>query len=337
MKSTFIEFKPQMSQLIRTLYVDLTNDRNSVISEIDLLSLQLQKVLNNNDVIHYAKKPIPVSRASNVVIQERIEELKGYPVKFQTTQLASVYSANEILQSIEGLAIQLENAGVHLIQSGLISIDNICKLTYDQNGCITKTNPDLGLNGINALELIAGICAQDFGLVIERNAKLIYLYSSARYEKTPKHVENGFDYFVGENFLEWHRRIPCWGSTLASFFELMYQAFKQNKLDSLIVDLQGRNFYTDGKIVVQRFERDYAVPLSTIEGYVNGMIVFADSLFKNINSEKPSFFDGKHLEIKSPRTFNHNFNLITHPTFQHHPFGMRDENGKLPLLIKCKK
>lgn len=334
MNTTFIEFNSQISIPTRSLYVDLMRDKDVIIEDINLLIKKLQMMIANDHVIRPTKKPIPVSRASDKAIQERIDELKRYPVKFQTTQLAISYSETEIIQSIEGLAIRLENAGVHLIQPGVIVINDLCKLEYDQNGCITRSNPDIGLCGINALELIAGVCAQDFGLVIERNTKLIYLYGSARYEKTPKHVESGFDYFVGEDFLEWHRRIPHWGATLAIFFELMYLAFKQNKLDSLIVDLKGRNLYTDGKIVVRRYERDYALTLPTMEGDTIGIIVFADSLFKNNNDEIHPFFGGKHVEIKSPREFSNNFHLVTHAAFQHHPFGIRDESGAL-LLEPC--
>lgn len=334
MKTSFLEFQPQASRPVRALYLDLIGDKQKIIADINQLSTQLQKVLTGDNVIHHAKKPIPISRATDDAIYERIEELKGHSVKFQTTQLAEYHTGNEVLLSLEGLAIQLENAGVHLIKRGLITIKDLCTVHYDKNGLIHKTEPDLGLAGINALEVIAGICAQDFGLIIERDGILVYLYGSARYEKTPKHVESGFDYFLGEEFLEWHRRIPVWGSTLATLFERMYLAFKQDELDLLIVDLKGRNLYTDGKLLVRRYERDYAVPLPTLSGDTIGMIVFADSLFKNINDEGRPFFGGKHLYIKSPREFNNNFHIIMHAAFQHHPFGMRDENGTSPSLPK---
>jgi hypothetical protein len=84
--------------------------------------------------------------------------------------------------------------------------------------------------------------------------------------------------------------------------------------------------------VVRRYERDYALPLPTLEGNIVGMIVFADSLFKNINDETRPFFGGKHLVIKSPREFQDNFHIITHAAFCHHPFGIRDQNGTTPSL-----
>lgn len=332
MNITFDQFKPQALFPARALYLDLIGDKEQVMMDIQHLSEQLLKLQSGASVIQASKKPIPISRANDQAINERINELKGHPVRFKTTQIATHTTSEEIVRSIEALAIQLENAGVHYLQHGLIEINDLCTLYYDDHGYVIKTLPDLGLNGCNALEVIAGVCAQDFGLVIDRDGVLIYLYGSARYEKTPKHVENGYDYFVGENFLEWHRRIPVWGPSLARLFERMYSAFKQNHFDLLLVDLKGRHLYTDGNLVVRRYERDYALPLLTQDGETVGMTVFADSFFKNINDELRPFFGGKHLVITSPREFYDHFHAITHNAFRHHPFGMRDENGVSPCL-----
>lgn len=333
MKTTFVPFHPQVSRPVRGLYLDLMADKEIVMKDIDQLSTQLQGVLVEKNAIHFTKMPLPVSRATDEAIQERIDELKCHPVKFQTTQLDKNHTGHEIVRSVEGLAILLENAGVQLVKRGLIIIKDLCSMHYDENGRITKTEPDIGLVNSNALEVVAGICAQDLGLIIERDGVLVYLYGSSRYEKTPKHVETGYDYFIGEDFLEWHRRIPVWGQNLATLFERMYLAFKSDKFDSLVVDLKGRNLYTDGNLVVRRYERDYALPLPTLEGDTTGMIVFADSLFKNINDEVHPFFGGKHLNIKSPREFSDNFHIITHAAFQHHPLGIRDKNGRPTLPI----
>lgn len=334
MKPIFIPFKPQNLLPARSLYLNLISDKKLIMDDIHSLSQVLQMVLTGDHFIEYTKKPIPVSRATDQAIYERIEELKGYSVPFQTTQLAKYYSPDEMIQAVEGLALQLKNAGVHLIKRGLIIIKNICTLRYNNNGCISKSEPDLGIVGINVLELIAGICAQDFGLVMERHGVLIYFYSSARYEKTPKHVENGFDYFVGEPFIEWHRRIPTWGPVLAALFEDMYMALKQKSLDSFIVDLKGRHQYTNGELILKRYERDYVLPLPTLEGQIIGMIVFADSLFMNINDKLNPLASGKYLHIESPREFHQHFRVIIDAGFRHHPFGIRDKHGISPSSPK---
>jgi hypothetical protein len=328
----FTELQPQPLQVMRSLYVNLINAKDIVMSDMIKLSTQLQNRIDGKENIMQTKQPLCISRATDQAIAERIQELKGEKVPFQTTQLAHDKRGIEVRQALEGLALQLKNAGVNLISPCYIDIRDFCTLHYDEDGIIKTTSCQPDLIGLNALEVVAGIAAQDFGLVIERENKLIYFYGSARYEKTPKHVETGYDYFLGEDFLEWHRRIPVWGETLAELFKRLYLAFQNDRVDSLVIDLKGRHHYTDGLLTVQRYERDYALPLKTIEGKLNGMIVFADSLFKNINDELSPFFGGKHLLITSPRAFHEAFHIIKHDTFYHHPAGIRNSKGESPLL-----
>lgn len=327
METKFIPFQPQPMTLSRSLYLNLINEKDFVLNDIRELHQQFGAVLNGKETIPFSQQPKPISRATNQAIQERFAEIKGQTVSFKTTQLAKDYTDNEIVLALEGLAQQIESAGVKFIKPGLIVIDAICTLHYDSQGQIISTEPDLGLNGYHALEMIAGICAQDFGLVIERNNALIYLYGSARYEKTPKNIHNGFDHFLGEDFLEWHRRILGVGPILANLFHSMYQLFKKNQFDQLIVDLTGRNLYTNGQYIIKRYERDYVLPLLTANGKVAGMTVFADSLFKDINDKVCPLFDGKFLQISSPLQFHDCFTIMTSENFQPHPIGMRDKNA----------
>ncbi len=309
----------------RSIYINLTNRREQVIKEINALHEQLNNAISQSEPIPVSEKSQPISRAHDEAISERIHEMKHRNVRFQTTQLIAHYQYFELVNATEGLAIQLKDAGVNLIKPGHIIIRDLCELHYDQAGLITKTNPDLGLNQLPAIELIAGLCAQDFGLILEKDNSLIYFYSSARFEKTPKHIENGFDHFLGQDFLEWHKRIPVWGETLSRFFSTLYLAFKSNELDIFIADLKGRNLYTDGMLTVQRYERDYALPLVDPTGKIIGLTTFADSFFIDINNTQQTFEENTYLNITSPRAFNEQFRVIKNEKFHHHPTGMRDK------------
>lgn len=322
MKTKFIRFQPQPLISNRSLYLNLINDRRLVINDINALYQTLEDVIKKNSTVPASQQPIAISRATDQAIQERFAEIKGAAISFKTTQVAEHYTDKEMLSALEGLVKQIEPAGVKLVKPGMIIINDICTLYYDQQGKVSRTEPEIGLNGYLALEIVAGICAQDFGLIIERDHTLIYLYGSARYEKTPKNITNGFDYFLGEDFLEWHRRIPGIGPTLANLFASMYQAFKKDQFDQLIVDLTGRNLYTNSEFKIKRYERDYALPLLVSEQVV-GMTVFADSLFKNVDDGNGSFLDGHFLEINSPVEFHNSFRLIIPDNFQPHPEGMR--------------
>lgn len=327
MQTCFIEFIPQKPLPYRSLYLDLIGDKEKVINDIKNLLASLINVNARQKTIAFDKKSQPISRASDKTIYERITELRAQKLSYRTSQLAANYSSDDLMKATEGLAIQLQNAGVNFLQKGVINIENFATIFYDNEGCITRSEPEQSINGLKALELIAGFCAQDFGLIIDTRAELIYLYGSARFEKTPKHIDHGYDYFVGENFLEWHRRIPTWGHDLASLFEQLYFAFQAHLLDLLIVDLKGRNLYTNGELIVRRYERDYALPLCTNDGNIIGLTVFADSFFKNINDELRPFFGGKILAIESAMEFNDHFKVIKHAAFKHHPFGMRQQDG----------
>lgn len=335
MKVHFVDCLPQISRKSRSLYVDLMNNPDEVVKTIEKISVLLANVQSGNASVTVKDAPVPIIRATHQMIEERINELKGGHVSFRTTQIGSSCSSQECLDAIEGLSIHLESIGIHYLCAGEIDIKNFCKVLYDDSGLIIKTVPDLGLGGLNTLELIAGFCQQDFGLVFERNSNLIYIYGSARYEKTPKHVDSGYDYFLDEDFLEWHKRIPKWGNILANLFEKLYQSFQDDQLDLFIVDLKGRNTYTNGKVTVQRYERDYAMPLRNRKAETKGMIVFADSLFKNISEAPHTFTKGKYLKIDSPRAFHQSFHIIKSEKFTHHPFGIRDLSGKLPVKHKA--
>lgn len=308
---------------MRHMSLNLIDKREIVLTNIEKLTQQLDELLINKRIINSELLPTPITRAPASYFTERIEELKGITYSFKTSQLPCQYTSRQMISALEGLAVALEDIGIQLIQSGVITIADYGTIFYDETGIISRTEPELGLTGLNAIEVLAGVVGQDFGLIIKHHQTLIYFYSSARFEKTPKHVETGYDYFVGEDFLEWHRRIPTWGEILANMLDKLFQAFCQQKLDLLSIDLKGRHVYTNEKVRVCRYERDYAVPLR-LSGETIGMIVFADSLFKPVD-EKLSFTKGKHLQIDSPRQFHQQFKIIKHEQFAHHPFGMREK------------
>lgn len=320
---------------VKSLYLNLMDDKKVVMNNIHSLTQKLEQLFAGLELIEPEFNPIPIKRATDISIYERLQELRGETVKFKTTQLASEHTSDEILSAIEGLSIQINHAGVEFIKPGEVFVKDLGKICYDTDGRIINSASSYALDNLPVLEVIAGICKQDFGLVIQRGATLIYLYGSARFEKTPKHVKTGFDYFLGEDFYEWHRRIPYWGDSLEKLFRQLYLNFKMGKLDSFIVDLKGRHSYTNNEVVVQRYERDYALPLKTSSGQVLGLTVFADSLFKNVDNKLNPFEGGTHLVIDSPVAFHEHFQLVENEQLQHHPFGMRNENGELPNVMRA--
>ncbi len=146
---------------------------------------------------------------------------------------------------------------------------------------------------------------QDFAFCAFRGDKLMYVFESSIYEKTPKDALTGENIFLGQDLIEFHTKNKNFGPLFPEIFGNLLQNFRENKLDELVIDLRGSKVYTDGTQFVKRFERDYATPVLR-DGELKGMLVSADVFFQDVN-EKGHPFQGAPV-------INHDYNF--HKIFQ---------------------
>lgn len=123
---------------------------------------------------------------------------------------------------------------------------------------------------------------QDFAFCAFRGDKLMYLFESSIYEKTPKNALTGENPFLGQDLIEFHTKNKNFGPLFPEIFGNLLQNFRENKLDELVIDLRGSKIYTDGTQHVRRFERDYATAIRR-DGELKGMLVSADVFFQDVN------------------------------------------------------
>jgi hypothetical protein len=150
---------------------------------------------------------------------------------------------------------------------------------------------------------------QDFGVVIKKDEKLVYTFDSAMFEKTPKDIVTGINYFLGRDLMEFHTRGPNFGTRMPGIFQNLVEALRTNKIDHLVVDLPGANVYSDGKSQVRRFERDFVTPMK-VESDLDGFIVYTDVFFQDVNEPITPYNGGEFLDIKDPKKFHQEFKVI---------------------------
>ncbi|MBP0607667.1 MULTISPECIES: hypothetical protein [Burkholderia] len=171
----------------------------------------------------------------------------------------------ESAQAARGIALTLAHADVALTSANEIGIPDFGTFEFTDAGLVSSCDQFPEAVGHDALHFVGCFIEQDFGVLTRRNDDLYYTYICTNYEKTPKNVDTGVDGFVGENFLEWHRRIFN-AEPLHDFLSAVHRASGKNLLDMLMIDLRRRHLYTDGKSVVQRYERDFVMPLKELNG-----------------------------------------------------------------------
>ncbi|MGZ3437868.1 MAG: hypothetical protein ACXVDD_00040 [Polyangia bacterium] len=307
----------------RALHIDIIGALADVRDRFGVLRARLQRALASGEAIEtVADAPSPFARAGGRSTEDKLAELGGRPGRFRYAQLDAAAGGAETVAALEGIVPYYGASGLQLVEPGLLRIDGFGDVRYDATGRVVAS-PLPSLSACNVLQLAAAFIEQDFGVVIERGAQMVYLFDCSRFEKTPKNVDTGENTFIGEDFFEWHHRIPGFGPFLAGTFRDLDQAFRRRLVDLLWVELRGRNLYTDGEHVVQRYERDYVVPLWSQRDEYVGLGVFADVFFKSQSDEQRPWNGGQHLYVDSPADFHQRFQVIKHAAFKPHPGGIR--------------
>jgi hypothetical protein len=308
----------------RSLFIDLIGPRSEVLERLTALNDQLERAVAHPRVLVPVATPVPFRLADERTVADRVAELSGAPVPYAMAQLEPGFVAAETIRAAQGIARFYEEIELGPSRA---KIGARASLSWDAAGRISECVEYPTLVGCNVLLALACFLEQDFGTVVRRAQSLVYICECSEFEKTPKQVDSGANGFLGTDFLEWHRRIPGYGLLLASIFARADELFSKDQLDMLVVDLRGRHLYTDGKLIVRRYERDYAVPLRDASGAYVGLNVFADVLVGDINELRHPLAGGPHLHIVSPITFNRSFGVIRHAAFAEHPIGMRNPDG----------
>jgi hypothetical protein len=252
------------------------------------------------------------------------EVSRGPEGNFAMYGVDSTVPARDLFAAAVALVPYFSAAGIRQADSNRFGIEGFGQVEVDAEGKVTAAPEIPGVVGKPLLAVIAAFSAQDFGAVIRQPAGLRYAFDCSAFEKTPKDVDSGHNHYVGLDFLEWHRRIPKLGKPLADLFERLDQQFSAGVLDLFTIDLRGRNLYTDGKLVLHRYERDYVLPLRhPTAGYL-GFVNFADVFMKEPGEERRPQDGGSYFEVGCPRQFHRQFPVIKHAAFRPHPTGMRE-------------
>jgi hypothetical protein len=319
------ESAPATVKQQRSLYIDLIGDRSEVTDRLGALGEQVSHVRANPRTVVAAPAPYPFRLSENQTLLDRVAELAGASVPYAMSQLAPGVTPGEQIDIVDGVCRYFAQITADT-RAGCIDIAGRTRVVFDGEAKVSDSGYS-GLAGRDLLPACACFIDQDFGIVLRRPSGLFYVYESSEFEKTPKRVEGGENNFLGNDFLEWHRRIPHYGLPLASIFERVDALFADELLDMLVVDLRGRHLYGDGEILVRRYERDYVVPLHNRDGQYVGMAVFADLFIQDINTLRNPLSGGKYLVVESPLLFNQRFQVVKHAGFREHPSGVRSADG----------
>lgn len=313
----------------RSVFVDLIGTRVEVLERLAALDEQLERALVNPKILARRATPHPYKLADARTRADRIAELAGTPVPYEMAQLERNPRAAETIRVAEAIAKHYSD--FMAVESGRISIRSVAELTFDETSNVVSCPEFPELVGRNILLAVASFIEQDFGTVVQRGERLFYICECSEFEKTPKQVGNGHNGFLGEDFIDWHVRIPHYGQTLASIFQRVHTLFTKGALDMFVVDLRGRQLYSDGKRLLRRYERDYVVPLHDAAGAYVGLNVFADVLLGDIDSERHPLAGGPYLQVVAPIAFHRSISVVKHPGYADHPLGVRDPQGRARL------
>ena len=314
----------------RSVFVDLIGSRSEVLSRLTALEQQLTRALANPKVLVRCPTPQPFRLADARTTADRVAELAGVAVPYEMAQLEPGYRGAETVRIALGIASYY--AEKMAVSPGAITVHGVATLRFDPDGKVTDCAEVPSLRGSNVLLALAAFIEQDFGTVVLRGERLFYVCECSEFEKTPKQVAGGHNGFLGEDFIDWHVRIPHYGPVLASIFAQVSTLFARNSLDMFVVDLRGRHLYSDGARLLRRYERDYAVPLRDAAGEYLGMNVFADVLLGDVDDERHPLAGGPFRKILSPIEFHRTASVVKHPGFTEHPAGKREADGSAKRL-----
>lgn len=272
-----------------------------------------------------ASKTLRLTRASNAMTLAKLAELKsGSDSHFTMYGLDPNVPSGHLLAAAQALTPYLTGAGLRLSDDRRLTVEGFGLIDADENGLVRECPESPILVGLPFLSVMAAFVAQDFGVVLRQPSGLRYAFDCSAFEKTPKDVDSGHNHYVGLDFLEWHRRIPKLGVQLATLFEQLDHQFEAGAIDLFTIDLRGRNLYTNGTLVLHRYERDFVVPLRHANGSYLGFVNFADVFMKEVGEEQRPQQGGLYFDVGCPREFHRQFQVIKHAAFRPHPTGLRE-------------
>ena len=329
MKRQRINDTEHLPQYAKSVYLDL-------ICSGDALADRLEQAHKSivSDVGQRAESifgTLRLTKASVEMTNAKLTELlEGPGGSFSMYQTDNNVDGALLLAAARALSPYVGAAGFSFSEDhSVVYVDGFGEMEIDDKGYVRTCPVRPNLRGMHVLSVLAAFVNQDFGVVLHVCDKLRYAFDCSAFEKTPKDVESGHNHFVGLDFLEWHRRIPRLGKPLAELFGDMDKAFAADTLDLFTIDLRGRNLYTDGNIVVHRYERDYVVPLRLPDGKYLGFVNFADVFMKDIGEETRPQLGGAYFDVGCPKQFHHEFAVIKHAAYRDHPTGIREGNDRL--------
>lgn len=322
MKATVLSQQELLPTYPKSVYLDLICSWDNMPQR---LSQAREDIMARPDVRRPPKSSsLRLTRAGDEMTRAKLDELVGGAASdFAMYRTDQTLAPTFLLSAAQALARHFASIGVRFDGPERLLVDGFGDVKLDLEGRVVSADGRAGLKGVHALALLAAFVGQDFGLVLRHESRLRYAFDCSAFEKTPKDIDTGYNHYVGLDFLEWHRRIPKLGEPLAELFELLDRAFESDSLDLFTVDLRGRNLYTNGTLVVHRYERDYVLPLRHPEGRHLGFVNFADVFMKEIAEERRPQEGGTYFDVGCPRQFHKQFPVIRHAAFRPHPTGMR--------------
>ncbi|MBT3814832.1 hypothetical protein HOE37_03470 [Candidatus Woesearchaeota archaeon] len=296
---------------VSALYLNVIHNPHASISALER---SLEDTVNGGLVVPLTPTPItPVRLSSDVEYALKLSEMLGEKLEFSVGQFEKDKQSRDSVITATSLALLHENAIVEkdeAVQGNLkVTIPERGYFVFNEQGIITETNILDKIVGHDALHYMSCHVQQDFGVVIKKDEKLVYTFDSAMFEKTPKDIVTGINYFLGRDLMEFHTRGPNFGTRMPGIFQNLVEALRTNKIDHLVVDLPGANVYSDGKSQVRRFERDFVTPMK-VESDLDGFIVYTDVFFQDVNEPITPYNGGEFLDIKDPKKFHQEFKVI---------------------------
>lgn len=266
----------------RMMYLDVRGTAEETARQLAEMVSCLREICNGERVLSTQIVPASVAPACDAMRKYRMDELLGNRPRFISFARDSSISDSED----EMIAANL----VRLLAPYGVKMERVV--------------------GHSALQAMSCHVQQDFGVILKRDEKFVYVFDCASFEKTPKDPVSGLNHFVGQDIAAFHGRAKTHGHVMPMVMHNLADALSRHALDMLIIDLNGAGRYTDGTIVVRRFERNYVVPMWD-NGRFAGMIVFADPFFQNETESADPFCGGGFVSVTGPGEFHKRFHLIT--------------------------
>lgn len=303
-----------MKNEIRSLHLDVMGIQERVGIRLADLNDKLENLLEDKEMIQPTEMNSHMSLSSEAEYNMKLNEMLGEKLDFRVAQFDPKYDGRDSAIAAEFIARNIPQDERCVINDGrriVIDLKSRPLVEFNNMGRIVYSSlPEL--IGHDPLHYISCNIHQDFGVVMLKPSGLVYTFDSAMFEKTPKDVDTGHNNFVGRNIIEFHGKGKNFGNMLPDLFRNLVDCFAKDKIDMLTIDLKGANMYSDGKITVQRFERDYVVPI--ISSGFKGIVVYTDVFFQNIREKRTPYEGGSSLRIEDPAEFHKQFKVIRNGT-----------------------